>query len=426
MARSDELAYGERLGLRNWPTKFVHELQRLSGCPALGRNLLPMSHQQQPATSAPRWDPKTLIVAGGRPSHENDSPVNFPVTFTSTYHSQAIAAPGDRVYARFSNPTWDPFEEVLGNLECAAHPALVFSSGMAAIAAALSLVPAGGTLVLPRHSYNGSLALSAELEAAGRFSVRQVDVANTDEVLAALDGADVLWLESPTNPMLEVADLSALLTAAKASGVLSIVDNTFATPLLQQPLSLGADLVVHSVTKYLSGHSDIILGALVTSDDQLHARLHGHRTLHGAIASPMDVFLALRGVRTLSVRLDRSQANSQILAERLQQHTKVSAVRYPGLPTDPGYDRASQQMSGYGSVVCFEAGNSAQDADAVIGELRLITGATSLGGVETLAERRARHSNEPDSVPENLIRLSVGIEDVEDLWSDLSLALDKL
>lgn len=389
-----------------------------------GRNLVLMSQQQDPSTPTPSWDPRTLIVAGGRPAHTNDGPVNHPITFTSTYHSHGLAGAGDRVYARFSNPSWDPFEEVLGQLEQAEYPALVFSSGMAAISAALTLVPEGGVLVLPKHSYNGSLGLSAELQAAGRFSVRPVDIANTDEVLEAMRGADVLWLESPTNPMLEVADLPALLAAAKAAGVLSIVDNTFATPLLQQPLTLGADLVVHSVTKYLSGHSDLILGAVVTSDEQLRSKLHGHRTLHGAIASPMDVFLALRGVRTLSVRIERSQANSQTLAERLDKHSKVTSVRYPGLPADPGHQRATEQMSGYGSVISFTVGATVADADKLIDELALITGATSLGGVETLAERRARHANEPGSVPDNLIRLSVGIEAVEDLWLDLHQALE--
>ena len=352
--------------------------------------------------------------------------MNHPVTFTSTYHSQGVAAVGERVYARFSNPTWDPFEEVLGQLEQAAFPALVFSSGMAAIAAALQLVPDGGVLVMPSHSYNGSLSLSQELEAAGRLSIRPVDIADTAQVLAALDGADVLWVESPTNPMLEVADLPTLFTAAKTAKVLSIVDNTFATPLLQRPLTLGADVVVHSVTKYLSGHSDVILGAVVTSDEALHQKIHGHRTLHGAIASPMDVFLALRGVRTLSVRLERSQSNAQILAKRLLTHPAVSGVRYPGLPSDPGHQRASELMGGYGAVIAFEAGETAADADAAIAKFTLITGATSLGGVETLAERRARHASEPDTVPENLIRLSVGIEDVEDLWRDLSNALDAI
>lgn len=393
---------------------------------AAERKVFSMNSSSTPSATPRGWDPKTLIVAGGRPAHAVNAPVNHPVTFTSTYHSQSVAAADERVYSRFSNPSWDPFEEVLGQLEAASSPALVFSSGMAAIAAALSLVPSGGVLVMPKHSYNGSLALTGELETAGRLCIRQVDIADTDQVIAALDGAQALWVESPTNPMLEVADLPVLLAETKARGILSIVDNTFATPLLQQPLSWGADVVVHSVTKYLSGHSDVIMGAVVTSDDELHSSLHGYRTLHGAIASPMDTFLALRGVRTMSVRLERSQNNSQILAQRLSEHPNVHAVRYPGLENDPGHERASQLMSGFGSVIAFQTGDSAKDADKVISAFELITGATSLGGVETLAERRARHASEPVSVPENLIRLSVGIEDVEDLWADLKQALEQV
>lgn len=393
---------------------------------AAARKVFSMNSSSMPSAPRPEWDPKTLIVAGGRPAHDTDAPVNYPVTFTSTYHSQGQAAADERVYARFSNPTWDPFEEVLGQLEVAALPALVFSSGMAAIAAALSLVPVGGVLVMPKHSYNGSLALSSELQTAGRLDIRPVDIADTEEVIAALEGADVLWVESPTNPMLEVADLPVLLEQAKNRGVLSIVDNTFATPLLQRPLTAGADLVVHSVTKYLSGHSDIIMGALVTSDESLRQKLHGYRTLHGAISSPMDAFLALRGVRTMAVRIDRSQANSQMLAERLAAHPKVQAVRYPGLAQDPGHERAARLMDGFGSVIAFQAGQNAEDADQVVAGFNLITGATSLGGVETLAERRARHASEPATVPDNLIRLSVGIEEVEDLWSDLEQALERL
>ena len=401
-------------------------MKPIRGQAAAARKVFSMNSSSMPSAPRPEWDPKTLIVAGGRPAHDTDAPVNYPVTFTSTYHSQGQAAADERVYARFSNPTWDTFEEVLGQLEVAALPALVFSSGMAAIAAALSLVPAGGVLVMPKHSYNGSLALSSELQAAGRLDIRPVDIADTEEVIASLEGADVLWVESPTNPMLEVADLPVLLEQAKNRGVLSIVDNTFATPLLQRPLTAGADLVVHSVTKYLSGHSDIIMGALVTSDESLRQKLHGYRTLHGAISSPMDTFLALRGVRTMAVRIDRSQANSQVLAERLAAHSKVQSVRYPGLAQDPGHERAARLMDGFGSVIAFQAGQNAEDADQVVAGFNLITGATSLGGVETLAERRARHASEPATVPDNLIRLSVGIEEVEDLWSDLEQALEQL
>jgi cystathionine gamma-synthase len=265
-----------------------------------------------------------------------------------------------------------------------------------------------------------------------------VDIADTDAVLAQLapaggKPADMLWLESPTNPMLGVADIPALAAAAHSAGALVVTDNTFSTPLVQQPLSLGSDLVLHSVTKYLSGHSDVVLGALVTSDDELHARLLHHRTIHGGIAGPFEAWLALRGLRTLALRIERSQASAAVLAERLSVHPRVGSIRYPGLASDPGHERAKVQMKGFGSVLCIEmapldaAGLTGADAaDRMIRALQLWLPATSLGGVESLIERRRRHTAEPLSVPENLVRLSVGIEHVEDLWADLEQALATL
>jgi len=243
--------------------------------------------------------------------------------------------------------------------------------------------------------------------------------------------ASVLWLESPTNPMLGVADIRALTAAAHDAGAIVITDNTFSTPLVQQPLSLGSDVVLHSVTKYLAGHSDVVLGALVTSDEALHARLLHHRTIHGGIAGPFEAWLALRGLRTLALRIERSQASAAILAERLARHPRVGSIRYPGLPTDPGHQRAKEQMTGFGSILCIEmapAGglSGADAADRMITGLRLWLPATSLGGVESLIERRRRHTAEPLSVPESLVRLSVGIENVEDLWADLEQALATL
>jgi cystathionine gamma-synthase len=224
-----------------------------------------------------------------------------------------------------SNPSWDPFEEALGELEGAALPALVFSSGLGAAAAALSLVPSGGTVIMPRHAYAGSVSLAAAEAALGRFTLRTVDIADTAAVLREIgelggssggSGGAMLWLESPTNPMLEVAETGRLAQAARAAGALVVTDNTFNTPLLSRPLETGADIVLHSVTKYLSGHSDVILGALATSDPALRERLLAHRTLHGAIAGPFEVWLALRGLRTLSVRMERAQANAAELASQ--------------------------------------------------------------------------------------------------------------
>ncbi len=367
--------------------------------------------------------PATRAVTAGRPPRVPGAPVNPGIDLSSTYVSAGVPEPGVAMYTRYDAPTWHPFEEALGSLEEAALPALVFGSGMAAVDAAFSLVPAGARVVLPRHAYQVTLGLAAELSRRIGLEVELVDIADTDAVVAALPGAALLWVESPTNPMLEVADLPALCAAAHAEGALVAVDNTFATPLGQQPLRLGADVVVHSVTKYLAGHSDVVLGAAVTSDPDLRARLAGHRTLRGAIAGPLEVWLALRGLRTLALRVERAQANAAVLAGRLADHPAVTEVRYPGLPGDPGHERAAAQLAGFGSILGVRVG-SAATADAVVDAVRLWVPATSLGGVESMLERRRRFATESPTVPADLLRLSVGIEDVEDLWADLAQALD--
>ncbi|MEX5306784.1 aminotransferase class I/II-fold pyridoxal phosphate-dependent enzyme [Kocuria sp. CPCC 205258] len=376
-----------------------------------------------PAHGSTDLRPDTVLVAGGRPAPEHDAPVGPSIVLTSTYRGSGGLDAEDRTYGRFSNPTWEDLEDVLARLERAELPGLAYASGLAAVASVLSLVPAGGRLVLPRHSYQGSLALAADLESRGLLTVRTVDVTDTEDVVAALDAADLLWLESPTNPMLEVADLPALLAAARERGVLTCVDNTFATPLLQRPLEHGADIVVHSVTKYLAGHSDVVLGAAVTSDPALRTRLKGHRSLHGAVPGPFEAWLALRGMRTLAVRVERSAATAGELARRLQRHPAVREVRYPGLPGDPGHERAAAQMDGFGSIVAIVPAGDVAAVEAAVDALRVWTPATSLGGVESLIERRRRHHEEPPSVPETLLRLSVGIENVEDLWEDLDRVL---
>jgi cystathionine gamma-synthase len=388
------------------------------------------------ASKHPDLAPDTVVVSAGRPARGHDSPVNAPIELSTTFHETRSPRHGDRVYGRMSNPGWDPFEEALAELEGAALPALVFSSGLGAAAAALSLVPAGGTVLMPRHAYAGSVSLAAAEAALGRFTLRTVDIADTAAVLQeieALDGSSdgtgagtgraMLWLESPTNPMLEVAETARLAAAARAVGALVVTDNTFNTPLLSRPLETGADIVLHSVTKYLSGHSDVILGALATSDPMLRERLHAHRTLHGAIAGPFEVWLALRGLRTLSVRMERAQANAAELARRLLGHPAVDRVRFPGLPQDPGHERAKAQLSGFGAIVCIEPAGGVDAAEALVEAVRLWLPATSLGGVESLIERRRRQPGEPVTVPEALVRLSVGIENVEDLWADLENAL---
>jgi len=386
---------------------------------------------REPSSHPDQLSPETVVVSAGRPAREHDAAVNPPIVLSSTYVGTGQVVDGDRAYGRYSNPTWDPFEEALSELEGAKLPGLLFASGLAAVAAAMSLIPVGGVLVMPTHSYQGALVMAQEQAAKGLFTLRTVDIANNDEVIAALTGAgqkaaDMLWLESPTNPMLEVADLQVLCRAASAVGALVVTDNTFSTPLVQKPLELGSDVVLHSVTKYLAGHSDVVLGALVTSHKKLRAELHHYRSIHGAIAGPLEAWLALRGLRTLALRVERSQASAMELARRLDTHDGVERVLFPGLSSDPGHERAKAQMLGFGSVLCIEVAGGESAAEQLVQALRLWTPATSLGGVESLIERRRRHANEPLTVPANLLRLSVGIENLQDLWNDLSQALAKV
>jgi cystathionine gamma-synthase len=361
--------------------------------------------------------PATLAVTAGRPPREPGAPLNVPPTFVSTY-----VQGGDLVYGRFGNPTWAALEEALGALEGGA--ATVFASGIAAVSAVLEEVPVGGTVVAPTGSYSGSLALLQRLRGSGRLgAVRLVDPADTTAVTAAVQGADLLWVETPTNPLMAVADLPAVVAAGRAAGALVAVDATFLTPLVLRPLDLGADVVVHSATKYLAGHSDALLGVVTTARADLLDRVRATRGALGAVPGVMEAWLVLRGLRTLHLRLERAQANALELAQRLRGSDRVARVRYPGLPDDPGHARAAATMRGFGAIVCLDVRGTAETAEAIVGACRLWTPATSLGGVESTLERRRRHPAESPDVPESLLRLSVGVEDVEDLWADLEQAL---
>jgi cystathionine gamma-synthase len=367
----------------------------------------------------PHLSPETLVVAAGRPAKAPDAPVNVPVVLSSTFH-----AGGPVAYARTSNPTWEALEEVVGALE--GGRALAFASGMGAVSAVLDLVRPGGVVVVSSHSYSGVAARLRDLEAAGRVVVRLAPVQDAESVAVACEGADLLWIETPTNPAMEVCDLPAVVAAARAHGVLTVCDNTFAGPLLQRPIEHGVDVVVHSATKSLAGHSDVLLGIVVTTDDDYHARLLRARTLLGSIPGPFEAWLVLRGIRTLALRVRQGQASAMELATRLRAHPAVTRVRYPGLPEDPGHSVAARQMRGFGTMVSFETVGTAEDAEAFCDRVELVVHATSLGGVETLVERRRRWPEERPDIPETLIRLSVGIEDVEDVWADLSRALDSI
>jgi len=344
--------------------------------------------------------PDTQAVHLGRPPREPDQPLNTPITMASTY-----VAGGDLEYGRYANPTWTAFEDALGALE--GGRCLAFATGLSAVATIFDLVGNGETVVAPRHAYNGSVMQLADLELRERVKPLLVDISDTEAVVAACEDASLVWLESPTNPAMELADVPAITKAAHEAGAYVVVDNTFATPILQQPLVWGVDLVVHSATKYISGHADLLMGAVVTRDDELYDVLKGRRDLFGAIPGTFEAWLALRGLRTLPLRMERAQANAQELVRRLRDRDDLAEVRYPG----------------FGAMIAMVLPNGGL-ADLVQHSTQLWVYATSLGGVESTLERRRRWRSEPTTIPEGLIRLSVGIEDVEDLWEDLSQALD--
>jgi cystathionine gamma-synthase len=347
--------------------------------------------------------PATIAVKAGRPPHEADSPLNVPITMASTY-----VAGGDLEYGRYANPTWTAFEDALGALE--GGRCLAFASGLAAVSTILDLVGTGGKVVAPRHAYNGSVMQLADLEARGRVNAALVDVTDQAALLKACEDAALVFLETPTNPALEVIDLTPVIDAAHAAGAYVVVDNTFATPLLQQPLSLGADLVLHSATKFISGHSDVLLGAIVTGSDELYGVLKNRRDMVGAIPGAFEAWLALRGLRTLPLRLERAQANAQELVARLSGHPALTEVRYPG----------------FGAIISIVLTQGGMAADLVTHSSKVWVHATSLGGVESTFERRRRWKTEPATIPDGLIRMSVGIEDVDDLWDDLVQALARV
>ncbi|HEX8781629.1 MAG TPA: PLP-dependent transferase [Nocardioides sp.] len=345
--------------------------------------------------------PGTLAVTVGRPPHQPDAPLNPPITMASTY-----VAGGDLEYGRYGNPTWTALEDAIGTLE--GGRCLTFASGLAAVATVLDLVGTGAKVVAPRHAYNGTVMQLADLEARGRLRAELVDITDTDAVVRACEDAALVWLESPTNPALEIADIPTIRKAAHDAGAYVVVDNTFATPLLQRPLEDEVDLVVHSATKYLAGHSDVLMGALVTRDDELYGVLKGRRDLVGAIPGAFEAWLTLRGLRTLHLRVERAQANATELAGRLAEHPAIGEVRYPG----------------FGGIVGIVLAQGAVAADLLTRKTKIWVHATSLGSVESTFERRRRWKTEPATIPEGLVRLSVGVEDVEDLWDDLRTALD--
>lgn len=364
---------------------------------------------------SPELHPETRLIAGGRPSTVG-APLNTAIEVTSAFVSD-----GQSPYARVDGTaTLHAYEAVLGALEDA--DAVAFASGMAAVAAVFSLVPPSGSVVIPADCYQGVTAMAAEGEAAGRWSVQHLATDDTTAWVTAAADADLIWFETPSNPLLVVGDLQTVAVAPRRPGSVLAVDNTFATPLNQRPLDLGADITMQSVTKLLGGHSDLLGGVAATRSDDLAARLRHHAVLHGATPGALEAYLATRGMRTLALRLERGQRSAAILAERLQAHPAVTVVRYPGLADHPGHELAAAQLAGFGTMLSFDLADGETAAKAC-DRIRLIRHATSLGSVESTMERRAQIPGQ-EHLPAGLIRLSVGIEHVDDLWRDLAQALD--
>ena len=358
---------------------------------------------------------ESWLVSAGRPS-EPGAPLNVPPVPASNF-----VGGGGREYARDDGtPTWEALEELVGGLE--AGRAVAFASGMAAVAAVFDQLAADAAVVIPDDCYQGVAGLAAAGAERRRWSLRRVAADDTAGWIRACAAADLVWLESPSNPLLAVADLEAICAAPRKPGAIVAVDNTFATPLNQQPLALGATVSVQSATKFIGGHSDLLAGVVTTRDEALWRGLRKSRELGGATPGALEAFLAVRGARTLALRLERAQRTAGGLAERLQAHPLVALVRYPGLPSHPTHAAAARTLKGFGTIISFDLRGGAEFADAVCRNVRLIRHATSLGAVESTMERRAAIPGQ-EHLPPSLLRLSVGIEDADDLWADLDSAI---
>lgn len=372
------------------------------------------------------------IHAGDTVDHATGA-VMPPIYASSTFENPAFGEPGEWVYSRGGNPTRAALERCVAELEGGVR-GFAFASGMAATAAVLDLLPAKSHVVVPNEVYGGTFRLLEDIRAhSAGIETTFTDFADPANVAAACrDKTALVWFESPTNPLLSVYDIAAIAKVAHAQGALAVVDNTFATPINQRPIELGCDIVMHSTTKYIGGHSDVIGGVLVAGSDELAERLAGVAAVTGGIAGPFDAYLTFRGIKTLALRMERHQANSQRIAEWLVQHPRVSHVVYPGLPGHPQHALAARQMdTGFGAVVSFELDGTQDDVAAFMNKLQIFAIAEGLGGVESLVGHpwTMSHSRVPLerkaelNLTQSLVRLSVGIEHVDDLIKDLEQAL---
>lgn len=374
----------------------------------------------------------TRVIHGGQAPEPATGAIMPPIFATSTYVQESPGVHKGYDYSRTANPTRGAWERCIADLEGGVQ-GFAFASGMAATATVLELLPSGSRVVAMDDLYGGSYRLFRRVrERSAGLKFDFVDLSDADAVASAVtDDVAMVWLETPTNPMLKLADIQAVASAAHAAGALLVVDNTFATPMLQQPLALGADIVVHSATKYLGGHSDVVSGVAVAGSEALAEQLAFLQNSAGAVAGPFDAYLALRGVKTLAVRMDRHCENARRVASFLDQHDAVADVIYPGLPQHPQHELAGRQMHDAGGIVSAVVEGGLPGATRMLERCRVFALAESLGGVESLIEHPAvmTHASVPEAnrrrlgISDGLIRLSVGIEDSDDLVEDLAQAL---
>ena len=375
---------------------------------------------------------QTLLIHGGIDGDAATGAVNVPIYQTSTYRQRALGENTGWEYSRTGNPTRAALEALISDLEGGTR-GFAFASGMAAISAVLSLFKSGDRILISKNVYGGTFrVLDKVFKQFGLgYALADTDDASALDVAITPDVKAIL-VESPANPLLTVTDLAAAASVAKRRGILTIVDNTFMTPYLQKPLALGADIVVHSATKYLGGHSDVVAGLAVTNHPEIAERLAFVQNAVGGVLGPFDSFLLIRGIKTLAVRMDRHVANAETLAARLAAHPEVSRVWYPGLKDFPGHDIQFRQAKNGGAMISFELADG-KDHREFFRALRLVTLAESLGGVESLVCHPAsmthasipKETREKVGITDRLIRLSVGIEDVDDIWSDVENAIRK-
>jgi cystathionine gamma-synthase len=374
---------------------------------------------------------ETVAIHGGSGPDPATGAVNTPVYLSSTFQQEAVGVHRGYEYARTANPSRASLEANLAALEGAAA-GFAFASGMAAEDAVLRLLAPGDHLILPNDAYGGTYRLATRVHAPTGLGVDAVDLVDVAALEAAWRPATrMVWVETPTNPLLRVVDIAAVAQLAHARGALVVVDNTFATPWLQRPLALGADVVVHSTTKYLGGHSDVVGGFVATDDDELAGRIAFLQNAAGAVPGPFDCFLVQRGLKTLAVRMQRHDDNALVVVDALRAHPAVASVLHPSLPGHPGHAVACRQMRGFGGMVSFTLRGGEAAAVEVCARTRIFTLAESLGAVESLIEHPSRMTHasvagSPNEVPADLVRLSVGLETASDLVDDLRQALDGL